>query len=417
MQHIDYIRHFLIGAAFTVTAYSCMAQRYAHLYPEYGFIDYQKNQLQFFGSNEPMKRFYQKLDTVIFEGENQVTILHIGGSHIQAGIWSAAVREAFHTLHPGLVAGRGLVFPYRAARTNNPADYTTEHSGGWEGCRNVEKTKMCSLGVLGISTTTERSDAWIRIVLKKNPLISYRFTSVRVYHSTDAQSYAFEFPNDPQAVIETHADQGYSRVYFTRPLDTLHLQLKQTDSLQQHFTCFGFSLETDKPGIYYHAVGVNGADVPAYLRSVNFARDLQATPPDLVIFSIGINDALYPSFSPQAYKENYHELIRRIKAVAPETAILFTTNNDSYFKRRYVNPNGEKVKQAMQELSAQLHAGVWDMYSIMGGRGSIDQWIAADLAKTDKLHFNGDGYRLLGYLLASAILQDYEKHLVTKAKR
>jgi lysophospholipase L1-like esterase len=396
---------------------SLQAQPYVHDYPNYDFVDYGKNQLEYFGSTEPMHGFYEKLDRLIYRGEGQLNILHVGGSHIQAGIWSGTVREALHTLHPGIVAGRGFVFPYRAARTNTPYDYTVDYGGGWEGCRNVEKNKDCNHGVLGISVTTERNDAWLKIELKKNERIDYRFTKAVVYHSTDVESYCFEFPNDPAATIETFADKGYSKISFSRALDTLHLQVKQTDSLQRYFTCYGFKLETDKPGIYYNAVGVNGADVPAYLRSPNFARDLHVTPPDLVILSIGINDALYPSFSPQAFKENYRELIRRIKAISPDAALLFTTNNDSYFKRRYVNPNGEKVKQAMSELSAEHNAAVWDMYSIMGGRGSIDTWIEARLAKTDKLHFTGDGYRLLGHLLASALVQDYQDHILTHARR
>ncbi|MBX2966852.1 MAG: hypothetical protein KF845_11950 [Cyclobacteriaceae bacterium] len=398
-------------------ALSSPAQRYIHDYPSYDFIDYEKNQLQYFGTAEPMQGFYQKLDRLVYRGEGQINILHVGGSHIQAGIWSGTIRETLHSLHPGIAAGRGLVFPYRAAKTNTPYDYSVDYGGGWEGCRNVEKNKDCDLGVMGISVTTKRNDAWLKIELKENPIIDYSFTEAIVYHSTDAQSYCFDFPNDPQASIQTFADKGYSKITFTRALDTLHLQVKQTDSLQHYFTCYGFKLENNRSGIYYNAVGVNGADVPAYLRSPNFARDLQASPPDLVIFSIGINDALYPGFSAQAYKENYRELIRRIKTVSPHVAIIFTTNNDSYFKRRYVNPNGEKVKQAMAELSLQYNAAVWDMYSIMGGRGSIDTWVSARLAKTDKLHFSAEGYRVIGGLLASALVQDYEKHILTRARR
>ena len=45
--------------------------------------------------------------------------------------------------------------------------------------------------------------------------------------------------------------------------------------------------------------------------------------------------------------------------------------NDSYIFRRYVNKNGEKVKESMFKLSDKLHTGVWDMYSVMGGLNSI----------------------------------------------
>ncbi|MBX2963363.1 MAG: hypothetical protein KF687_12680 [Cyclobacteriaceae bacterium] len=408
---------YLLFTGMLLDAYTLQAQRYIHDYPYYNFIQYDKNQLQYSGNAEPMRGFYEKLDRLIFNGEGQLNILHVGASHIQAGVWSGTVRETLHSLQSGLVAGRGLVFPYSAAKTNTPYDYTVEHSGHWDGCRNVEKNKDCELGVMGISVTTKHQGAWLKIGLRKNPYLNYDFTQAIVYHTADAQSYGFEFPNDPGAIIQTFADRGYSKITFTRALDTLHLRLKQTDSLQHYFTCFGFKLENDRTGIYYHAVGINGADVPAYLRSPNFARDLRLAPPDLVILSVGINDALYPNFSPEAYKANYRELIRRIKTVSPNVAIVFTTNSDSYFKKRYVNPNGEKVRKAMHELSAELNTGVWDLYGIMGGYGSIDTWINAKLAKTDKIHFTNEGYRILGYLLASAIVQDYEKHMLANVKR
>jgi lysophospholipase L1-like esterase len=405
----------MVGAML-LTGSLAIGQRYFHHYPQHAFIEYSQNAIQFHGTDAPMQFFFSKLDQVIFEGKGQVNILHVGGSHIQAGIWSGTIRETLHSLHPGIVAGRGLVFPYRAAKTNGPGDYSSDYSSGWEGCRNVEKNKECNLGLMGISVSTRREDAWLKIVNKPDAFLDYRFTEAVVFHSTDALSYGFTFPNDPEARVETYPEKGYSKVWFSRSLDTLHFQLQRTDSLQNHFSCYGFKLENDRPGIYYNAVGNNGADVPAYLRSVQFAKHLEAAKPDLVVLSIGINDAYHPGFSPEEYKANYRDLIRRIRTQAPHAAILFTTNNDSYYKRRYANPNGAKVKKALEELSAEMNAGLWDMYSIMGGLRSIDTWVGASLAKTDKIHFTGEGYRMIGYLLSSALIHEYEKHLQSKWK-
>ena len=50
----------------------------------------------------------------------------------------------------------------------------------------------------------------------------------------------------------------------------------------------------DKSGVKYHSIGVNGASVPSYLRCDYLMDQLKLVKPDLVIFSIGINDAYEP---------------------------------------------------------------------------------------------------------------------------
>ena len=132
------------------------------------------------------------------------------------------------------------------------------------------------------------------------------------------------------------------------------------------------------------------------------------------MFSIGINDAYGSHFSKENYKKNYRELIARIRTVAPNTAILFTTNNDSYYKRRYANKNGILVKQAMEELSSEFNASVWDMFTVMGGLNSINTWVKYRLARTDRIHFKREGYIIVAQLMYDALIQSYNVHLKKK---
>ncbi len=388
--------------------------QFFHQYPYHDFINYDSNRIVFKGDSMAFEGVFNKLDNAIFEGKGQVNIMHIGGSHIQAGIWSGTVRKNLQSLYPNIIAGRGLVFPYRAARTTNPTDYSTRYSGYWVGCRNVERSKGCLLGLMGISVRTTDPNAWIRLNDNPHRGLDYSFTKATVFHSFDNNEFDFSFKNDSNATVTHFPEFGYSEVIFSKKMDTLYLQLDKTSENQTHFTCYGFKLETEQPGIYYNAIGNNGADVPAYLRCDLLAKHLNACKPDLVIFSIGINDAYYPSFNPEEYKTNYRELIKRIRSVSPDCAVLFTTNNDSYFKKRYANKNAFKVKQAMEELSKELNAGVWDMFTVMGGYKSIDSWVYEDIAKTDKIHFNREGYVIVGDLLSSALIQCYDKHLQRK---
>ena len=133
-------------------------------------------------------------------------------------------------------------------------------------------------------------------------------------------------------------------------------------------------------------------------------------PPDLVIFSIGINDAYENDFSKESYSKNYDSLIQRIYSVNPEAAILFTTNNDSYYHRKYPNKRVYEAKEAMVNLAESKKLALWDMFEIMGGFNSIQKWYSDDLAKKDLLHLNYKGYNLIGDLLFEALMEAYKNY-------
>ena len=387
------------------------AQENPHSLPYFDFIKYDSNRIVFPGDSLPMRVFYERLDRLIFEGEGQIDILHLGGSHIQADVFSGQMRRELQELAPGLKAGRGLVFPFNLARTNNPRNYKTEYTGEWKGCRSVEKKKNCNLGLTGMSATTRDTLTHIKMYSADPDYLSYDFNKVKVFHTVDENS--FTILADSSILLATRIDSegGFTELTFPQHLDTLEFSIVKTAEEQSSFTLFGVKFENDDPGISYHAVGVNGADVPAYLRYPQLAKHLRSVDPDLIILSIGINDAYYPSFRVGKYKENYRELIGRIQEVSPNAAIVFTSNNDSYFKKRYANLNGKKVVTAMQELAMEYRAGFWNMFEIMGGFDSMPWWEYEGLARTDKIHFTRAGYTLLGDLFFSALVKSYDQHI------
>ena len=137
---------------------------------------------------------------------------------------------------------------------------------------------------------------------------------------------------------------GYSqfdKLNFVEDIESKLLlkEIDKEDSLNDEFAVYGMIMENNLPGIKYHSIGVNGASVPSYLRSVSFTNQLQTIAPDLAILSIGINDAYETNFSKEKFKNNYDSLIQKIRISNPSVSILFTTNNDSYYKRKYPNKN------------------------------------------------------------------------------
>jgi len=95
------------------------AQNYPYTTHNYNFIRYDKNKIDFPGDSSQFENLFSKLDKVITTGEGKINIIHIGGSHIQAGRYTEVVRKKMQTFFPGLNGGRGLLFPFIYRKLGN----------------------------------------------------------------------------------------------------------------------------------------------------------------------------------------------------------------------------------------------------------------------------------------------------------
>lgn len=386
--------------------------------PERSFLGSALNHIVFKGDSTAWERYHAKLDELVFHGSGQLNLVHVGGSHVQADMWSMELRHRMQSMVPGVRAGRGFIFPYNMAKSNNPWWYNPEYTGSWTGLRNVVRTDSSTLGIAGISATTRDTLSTLKVSFRGEVYPGYTFDRVKVLHRMDSSYEVTAFDTDPRIGITKRVNVagGFTEFLFDRQMDTLRLRFQRTDTTQCQFTLRGIILENKDPGILLHATGVNGASTTNWLRCQRFSDELAYLHPDLIIFSIGINDAHDPDFDATRYENNYRELIRRARTAAPDVAILLTTNTDSYMKRRYPNMNATKVREVMLRLSASEGVGVWDTFGVMGGQGSVRLWEDADLAKSDRIHMTREGYALLGDLLFTALMEKYGDHLKRTAR-
>ena len=377
------------------------------------FMNPAANHIVFKGDSSAWGEWHAALDRALFAGQGQVSVVHFGGSHVQADLWTGQLRHRLQGMSPGMRAAKGFIFPYNLAKSNNPWWYKPEFTGQWSALRNVHAPDSSSLGMAGISATTTDTLTEIKVSFREDIHPGYSFDRVRVLHRMDSSYQVFASGDDSTMRITRRVDElgGFTEFIYDRHVDTLRLRIARTDSTQRRFILHGMELGTGDPGIVLHPLGVNGASTASWLRCGRFSEELALLHPDLVILSIGINDAHDPDFSPERYEANYRELIRRIRIANPKAAILLTTNTDSYMKRRFVNKNAGPVRDAMLRLSASEGVGVWDAWGVMGGAGSIRAWEKAGLAKADRVHLNRNGYELLGDLLYAALMEAYGNHL------
>ncbi|MEE8584722.1 MAG: GDSL-type esterase/lipase family protein, partial [Acidobacteriota bacterium] len=377
---------------------------------EFPFIRLDRN-LLLYSRPQALEPFFQSLDRLLSRGEGQVRIVHIGDSHIQADYFTGRVRERLHQYIPGSRAGRGFIFPYRVARTNSPPDYKVSYSGSWKRCRNIDKDSSCSLGVSGISVATTSAAAGIRIQLDPEWPVDYSFDRVRIFHSRGSRSFEAAISGVSNSRRRIDRQLGLTEFRLAAPRDSPELRLERTSPQQGEFVLHGISLESDGPGILYHSMGVNGADVEAYLRCEYLGEHLEVLDPGLVVISLGTNDAIANSFDRNLFLNQMESLISRVRMAVPQAAVLLTTPGDNYRRRRYLNRNNLQARQAILK-AAQLTGGtVWDFFEVMGGLGSIRQWQNSNLSQRDRIHLTRPGYSLQGDLFFEALMRAYDGHL------
>ena len=379
---------------------------------KYSFIRYDKNRLLFFDDSSAFEKIFDLYDSLIVYGKGKLKIVHIGGSHIQADVYSHKMRQRLQTFHPGLTGARGFIFPYRLAKTNNPSNYKVSYSGLWNYCKNTQRNRDCTLGLSGYSVSTYDPGSSIQFHLNTDNPVHYDFNKIKIFHNHDTTSYEIQLNmNKNIKTVMINDTLGYTGYELGEYCDELKLSFIKSDTLQNHFTFYGISFENDDPGVVYNSIGVNGAKLDSYLRCRLLSRHLTALDPDLVIISLGTNDGYTRKFNTGLFKENYLQLLKEINNAAPGAAILLTVPNDSYLYRKYINRNTEKMRDIIFRLARDKNCGIWDFYTIMGGLNSSYVWNLNGLMNRDKIHFNRIGYLFKGDLFFNAFLKAYENHI------
>lgn len=382
---------------------------------KYEFIHYKENKLDFFGQSKNWKNLFDKMEKLAFEGSGRISIVHMGGSHVQGGFLPDKIRYNLTQMLYGAEGERGLVFPYELAKTNSPRSIKTKWTGKWTGCRSSVSSESCSWGMSGINATTYDKDASLTMRVFNYDSVAYQFDEVLVYSSAGKSgSMQVNILNSQQ--IETDETLPYKQFKLSALSDSLELRIFVADSTQNYFTLEGLYLRNSRSGLTYNAIGVNGASTGSYLKCERMDEQLETLQADLVIFGIGVNDANVPEkdFNPAVYEARYDSLIAKYKRVNPNTCFLFVTNNDTYYQKSYPNRNAIQVRETMVRLAEKHNGAVYDFFGIMGGLGSIKKWQNESLAAHDKIHLSKKGYELQADMMSIAIREAFGHYLDKK---
>ncbi|MGE0090034.1 MAG: GDSL-type esterase/lipase family protein [Bacteroidales bacterium] len=358
-----------------------------------GFINCQKNSIQITESEK--EKIKQALDS------GSLRIVHIGDSHLQAAFLSEKIKQLLNQnlQNKSNIASPGFIFPFSMAQTNNPFFFKIDYSGSWTRTRNVDEFLNSPIGISGITVSSKSPNMEIKIKMENRKFTyksKYFFDKAVLLHNTCGT--ATIMANNCEGIADEHGTTWT----FEAPIDSIVFSLINSDTTKQ-IDLYGIILELKNSPIQYHTIGVNGSMAKSYLKCELFEDHLSLLNPNLVIVSLGTNEAFSKDFSRDDFILNFTNLLSKIHNSNPDAAIIITIPND-HFKDGLSNQQVGIVRECIYHLSNYFSFGIWDYYEIMGGTGSINDWHKKKLAADDRLHFNRKGYEIQGELFFDAFI-------------
>lgn len=333
-----------------------------------------------------------------------VNVLHIGDSHLQCDVSTDIVRQELVALY-GRSHGRGLVVPLKLAGTNQPYDYTITSRSAFSKSTLLKTPWTLTMGFTGValSATTRLFDFSINA-----PEV---FDQVTIYFSGSAPVV--------NAVI---TELGPAAYYVSQPTEstvviTMVDNVKSVDlslgAANNSTVIHGFNLQRGETGISYHVIGNNGATYNHYNRIQGFCANAATLQPDLIIISLGTNEAFGRVVASEITAQ-IDMLVKSLRRHNPGAQFLLITPAECQRRQRsrrrrrsstyVVNDRVAQVRNIIINYARNNHIALYDWYAVAGGAGASTKWLNNKLLNTDRIHLTKAGYILQGNIFADALI-------------
>lgn len=426
---------------------------------------------------EQLKHFFTSLKELSEGKRKKVNIVHIGDSHIQADFFSGRVRSLIQEQFGN--GGLGFTFPYQLARTNSNNFVRYSSNSDWENRRNIYPVNGAKVGLSGIALSSTAKDAVIKVDLRESKFAFTKvklFTpNNELTYRVGITDRDVNLTNTIVAKTSSHKiKSGESLSGIAKKYSTTVAHLKQLNKLKStniqagktlviptkeverpkiatsvfqpvHYskqkTCFAFDfpnataqfylyseaqntpneingivLENDQAGIVYHTIGVNGARYSDYNKYPLFFDQLEGLEADLVIISMGTNEA-FDKIDGESFKTEINRFLKEVKSKNPRASILVTSPPPSYFSKGNPNTVASTLANEIIINGVDQKYAIWDMYYNLGGTLGLPYLIEEQMLAKDLVHYTIKGYEYTGTLFYEGLMKVYQNYYSTETEQ
>jgi lysophospholipase L1-like esterase len=355
--------------------------------------------------NVKWHEFATKFNSISQSNTQKITILHIGDSHIQGGIFSNHLRDLFTGIN--LKAGRGMTFPYNLTKTYGPADIKFFTNTKWTAIK-CSRNNPFKTGIAGYELNSR--DSVMDITIKTN--CPNYCNKIKIYHN--AVSFNTECNLQMQTALHTINDSIFFTEYsFKDYVDSVRFIFKRTDRKPTNFQLFMVNLENTSDDFVYNSLGVNGITFDRYLREIDYLTWVKHIHPDCIIISMGTNDAFPGNIAPMKFRNSVNNLISDISRVMPNSPIIITSPNDHLRNQKILNNSIPITRDILKDVARENGCLFWDFYEIMGGIGSSRDWYSKGWMHKDMVHLSKEGYKQQARLFFNSFINALGKTEIT----
>lgn len=362
-----------------------------------------------------LQPLFEKLIKLESDSTQIVNILHIGDSHIQGNYFTDKIKTL---LYSDFRAGsKGLVFPFQVAKTNTMAEIRSSSNQTWEVRKNTQLAYVHKIGISGRAIVNTSPNSSFKIKIPNSYKDCY-FDEATIFYTPISKNLQVVVRDSTWAKLKktsSASEKGFKAETYSSVslINQINIELPNSGQGIIH----GINLKNSKKGgISYHVAGVNGAQYRNWANSDILAKQSTYLNPDLIIISLGTNDANDTDLTTDDFTCYMDQLVSELKKSNPNTCILLTTPPDSYFKKKYVNKQVDRIRHAILLYCEKQEIACYDLYSAMGGENSIVSWQQQGLAAADLVHFTKSGYQLQGEMFYESFIKAYTTYATNRSE-
>ena len=371
--------------------------------------------------NQYLATFFEKLFQLETKKEGNVRIAYFGDSMTDGDL----IVKDFRTYLQEKFGGQGVGFVNITSESaSSRSSITHEFSGNWK-TQSYLKVKRPSnpFGVNGhvFYANDTANVAWVKYKANKTRFASELPRPTLFYgSSSNKEGKVFYMSGADTIVKKLTPNKLVNTIALSEGnLKSIKVNFKKADSIP----IYGFNFDDGK-GVHvdnFSNRGNSGLPIGSFdvatMRAFHSKLDY-----DLIVLQYGANVLNYGSLNYGWYEKRMTKVVAHLKECFPGVSILIVSTADKSTKYDLEMKTDSAVvplNTAQKRYAIKSESSFVNMYTLMGGDGSMIQWVEQEPARANKdyTHFNHRGAKQAANLIFTQLNQGYEMYKDLRKKR
>lgn len=383
------------------------------MFPPESFEEYSGNQF--------LISFYEKLYQLESGNDENVRIAYFGDSMTDGDMIVQDLRTKFQDTFGG--QGVGFV-SITSESASSRSSISHKHSENWKAQNFVAcKSPSSPFGVNGhvFFANDTINSAWVNYKASKLRHLT-TLDNPTVFYGTSYNQKAYMY-------YRSGKDTIYKKLNSSNLLNTITLSKSSLTSLKVNFgkarsiPIYGFNFDDGK-GVHIDNFSKRGnSGMPLSKLNVSLMQAFQEKLGyDLIVLHYGTNVLNYGTYDYGWYNKSMTRTVNRLKECFPGVAILVVSTADKSTKYETEMKTDSAVVPltlAQKRYALKTQSGFVNLYTLMGGNGSMVKWAeeVPAMANKDYTHFNYKGAKKIAGMLYDQLNNGYETYKILRKNR